>query len=113
MSKRRLWQTEFIEGDPIRVGERELVPVVKVRSIFRRQVTLGTEASSGGGGGLVWLQPVSVIERGLDGTEERIPITDETGMAIQWMLIGSLVLPALFVFIASLAFLWRRSRREQ
>lgn len=113
MSQKRLWQTEFIEGDPIKVGQREFVPVVKVRSLLRRQVTFGTEASNGGGGGLIWLQPVSVIERGPDGTEERIPINDETGMAIQWMLIGALVLPTLYLFIASLAFLWRRSRLKQ
>jgi hypothetical protein len=113
VSQRRLWQTEFIEGDPIKIGQREFVPIVKMRLILRRQVTFGTEASNGGGGGLVWLQPVSVIARGPDGTEERIPINDETGMAIQWMLIGALVLPTLYLFIASLAFLWRRSRRKQ
>lgn len=107
------WKAELIEGDPIQARERWLIPVVKVRSIVRRQVTFGTEASSGGGGGLVWLKPVAVIERQPDGSEEQIPIVDETGIAIRGMLIGALVLPVLYLFIASFAFFWRRSRAKQ
>ena len=107
------WKTELIEGDPIQVGGRELVPIVKVRSIVRRQVTFGTAASSGGGGGLVWLKPVAVIERRPDGSEERFSIVDETAVAIRGMLIGALLLPVLYLFVASLSFLWRRSRAKR
>jgi hypothetical protein len=103
-----LWKTELIEGDPIQVGQRQLIPVVKVRSIVRRRVTFGTQTASGGGGGLVWLQPLAVIERRSDGSEERFPIPDEAGMAIRGMLLGALALPILYLFIAGLAFLWRR-----
>jgi uncharacterized spore protein YtfJ len=107
------WKTELIEGDPVQIDGRQLIPVVKVRSMLRRQVTFGTAASSGGGGGLVWLQPVAVIERQSDGSEERFPITDEAGMAVRGMLIGAMVLPILYLFIASAAFLWRRSRSNR
>jgi len=85
-----------------------LIPIVKVRSIVRRRVTFGTQASNGGGGGLVWLQPVAVIERRSDGSEQRLPIPDEAGMAIRGMLLGALALPILYLLVASLAWLWRR-----
>jgi hypothetical protein len=113
VNTRRPWETTLREGDPIQVRGREIVPVVKVRSILRRQLTFGTEASSGGGGGLMWLQPESVIVRDVDGNEERIAIVDATGMAILWMLLGALFLPVVYLFVASLAFVWRRSRARQ
>jgi hypothetical protein len=107
------WQPERIEGDPIQVGQRQLIPVVKVRSLVRRKVTFGTQQSSGQGGGLVWLRPVEVIERRSDGTEEHAPIADETGARIERMLIGALALPILDLLIASVMFLWHRRRTER
>ena len=107
------WKTELIEGDPMQIDGRQFIPVMKARSILRRQVTFGTGASSGGGGGFVWLQPVAVIERQSDGSEESFPITDETGMAIRGMLTGAMVLPILYLFIASAAFFWRRRRSNR
>lgn len=101
---------KLIEGDPIQVGQRQLIPIVKARSIIRRQVTFGTGSSHGSGGGLVWLRPVAVIERRSDGSEERITIPDGTWMAIKGMLLGALALPVVYVLVASLAFWWRKSR---
>jgi hypothetical protein len=101
------WKTELIKGEPIQVGQRQLIPVVRMRSTVRRQVTFGTQESSGGGGGLVWLQPVAVIERRPDGSEGHIPIIDASGMAIKGMLIGALALPLLYLFVVSLVFIWR------
>lgn len=112
MSKGALWHTKLIKGDPINVGDRQFVPVVKVRSALRRQVTFGTNQSSGGGGGLVWLQPVAVIERRTDGSEEQIPIPDPTWTVMRGMLIGAMVLPILHLFFASLAFLWGRRQAK-
>lgn len=103
------WKTELVEGHPIQVGQRQLIPVVKVRSTTQRQVTFGTGASRSSGGGLVWLQPAAIIERRPDGSEERIPIPDETWMAIKGMLIGALALPILYLVIATWAF-WARRR---
>ncbi len=108
------YKTELIEGDPIQIGQRQLVPVVKMRSFIRRQVTFGTEASNGRGGGLVWLQPTAVIERRIDGSEERIRVLDQTGAAIQRMLIGALALPIFYLVIVILMLLWRhRSTKRQ
>jgi hypothetical protein len=93
------------------MGQREWVPVVKVRSILRRGVTFGTASSSGRGAGLVWLQPAAVIERLPDGGERRIAIPDQTGMLVTGMWIGALALPLLCLFIVGLVFLWRTGRR--
>ena len=106
------WQTERIEGDPIQVGRRQLIPVIKVRSLVRRKVTFGTQQSSGHGGGMLWLKPVEVIDRRSDGTEGHTPISDETGATIERMLAGALALPILYLLVASLMFLWRRRRTE-
>jgi hypothetical protein len=108
------WKTELIEGEPIQVGQRQLIPVIRMRSVVRRQVTFGTQESSGGGGGLVWLRPVAVIERQPDGSEKHIPILDASGTAIKGMLLGALALPLLYLFAVSLVFLWRyRSTKTQ
>lgn len=114
MSKGSLWNTEWVEGAPVEVGQRQLIPIVKVRSMVRRRVTFGTQASSGGAAGLMWLQPVAVIERRPDGSEERILLPDETGAAIKGMLMGALALPIVYLFIAGLACYWRhRSGKTQ
>ena len=110
MSNALPWDTTILEGDPYKIGQRELIPIAKMQSIFRRQVTFGTNNSSGYGGGLIWLKPVAVIERGPDGSEHRIAITDRTGMATKGMLIGAAVLPLVYAIVAGLAFIVRRQR---
>jgi len=104
------WRTDILEGDSYHIGQRELIPLVKVRSIIRRQVTFGTQSSSGYGGGLVWLKPVAVIERKPDGSEHRIAVIDETGTVIKGMLIGALTLPIIYAIVAGLASILRRGR---
>ena len=110
MNGRGPWQTKVIEGEPIQVDGRELVPVVKARSAVRRGVTFGTHNASAHGGGIVWLKPVAVIERRPDGSERRVAIPDLTGEAIRGMLIGVAVLPVLYLVVAVLASLWRKTR---
>lgn len=108
MKRQQPWATKLVNGQPIKVGQRELIPVVRMRSIMRREVTFGTKASRGRGGGLVWLQPVAVIVRQPDGSDEQyVTIPDETGTAIEGMLMAALALPALYLLVASLMFLWR------
>lgn len=110
MSEALPWRTDILEGDSYHIGDRELIPVVKMRSIIRRQVTFGTHNSSGYGGGLVWLQPSAMIERKPDGSEHYIAVVDETGVAIKGMLVGALVLPLTYAIVAGLACIWRRRR---
>lgn len=110
MKQGQPWRTDVVEGQPIKVGARELIPVVKVRSIVRRGVTFGTQASRGSGGGLIWLQPLAVIERHADGSERRIAIRDESGEALKAMLVGALALPVFYLVVVAFMFLWRKSR---
>jgi len=107
VGRRSIWNTRLIKGGPIPVGRRELIPVVKMRSMFRRQVTFGTQSSSGGGGGVVWLQPVAVVVREPDGREERIAVSDATWITVQRILMGALTLPILYLTIATAASVWR------
>jgi hypothetical protein len=107
VSKGPPWTTEVIEGTPITVGQRQLTPIVKARSIVRRRVTFGTEASRGQGAGLVWLAPVAVIEHRPDGSERHIPIPDATATAVRGMVIGGLALSTSYLLLAASRFIRR------
>jgi hypothetical protein len=110
MQRQQPWHTQLIEGEPIQVGQREYIPQVLARSIIQRRVTFGTQASFGRGGALVWLQPLAVIERRPDGSQQRIVIPDETNQALKMMLLGALALPVLYALVATFLCLWRRTR---
>jgi hypothetical protein len=93
-----LIQRRIIQGEAIRVGQKEIVPEVRVTSWLKRSATVGMDGVWGWGGGWVSIQPTAVIERGPEG-EKRIPIRDETAR----LLIG-LVAGAVFVmFLAGIA----------
>lgn len=93
-----LIQRRIVQGEPIRVGQKEIVPEARVTSWLKRSATVGMEGVWGWGGGWVNIQPTAVIERGPEG-ERRIPIRDETTR----LLIG-LAAGAVFVmFLAGIA----------
>jgi hypothetical protein len=108
VTQTRPWSTQVVEGEPIQVGFRQFIPVVKMRSAFRRRVTFGTNRAQGGGGGVVWMQPVAVIEQRTDGSQQRISIVDQRAAAVQGLLMGALALPLLYVVVLVLKSLWRR-----
>ncbi len=56
-------RTDIVRGNPIRVGEWNLVPVARVSTYTRRHVLVGSERLAGYGRGFVHMQPVAVIER--------------------------------------------------
>jgi hypothetical protein len=87
-----LIQRRVVQGEPIRVGQKEIVPEALVTSWLKRSATVGMEGVWGWGGGWVKIQPAAVIERGPEG-QRRIPIRDET----RRLLIG-LAAGAVFVF---------------
>jgi hypothetical protein len=107
MSNRPRLKSELVRGTPIQVMEAELIPLIRVRSLVRREVMFGTQTSNGTGVGLVWLKPVAVIQRLPDGVENRIPIYDAAGLAVQGMLIGALALSVLCLVATVLAQFWR------
>ena len=94
VARKSPWVTEVVEGRPIRVGERELVPLVRVTTRVRRHAHLGAGQSGGQGWGFVRLRPVAVLERSAAG-ERQFPIQDRT---VQWLggfLLAAFVVPLL------------------
>ena len=88
----------IIRGEPIRVGQRKVVPEAQVISWLQRRATVGLHHSSGWGAGRVSIRPRALVERGPTGAR-RIPIRDETTR----MLVG-LAAGAVFVwFLAEIA----------
>ena len=66
----------IIRGDPIRVGEKEIVPEAQVTWWMKRSAVVGNGVE-GQGACVVNIQPCALIEQGPEG-ERRIPILDKT-----------------------------------
>lgn len=91
-----------IEGRPIHVGERELVPVVRVETDVRRRTFVGASGLAGEGAGFVHMRPVAILERDEEG-ERRIPIHDRTAELLGGLLLTALVIPALMLLAERIA----------
>ena len=92
---------KVVEGRPIRVGERELVPLVRVESQVQRQAFVGNDRLAGQGRGYVRMHPVAILERSATG-ERRIPIQDRTAQAIGGLLLAAFVIPLLLALAVRL-----------
>lgn len=93
---------KVIEGDPIHVGERHLVPLVQVTGHSRRRAFVGSDHLGGQGCQFVHMRPVAILER--DGTDERrVLIRDETARVIGRLLLIALFVPLLAALIVRLA----------
>jgi hypothetical protein len=84
--------SERIVGEPLEIGARTIRPVVRV-SGWRGA---GGDASAGGAGGRLRVEPAEVIVLAGDGREYRVPTPDNTRL-ILWSLAGV----ALMVAVAS------------
>ena len=69
--------SRVIEGRPIEVQDRELVPLVRVTSWVKRRATLRGDEVGAQGYGFVHLRPVGVVER-RGATQHRHKIRDQT-----------------------------------
>ncbi|CAG0935719.1 hypothetical protein TFLX_04569 [Thermoflexales bacterium] len=83
---------ETIQGRPLRVGDREIVPEAEVWSVQTKQIGLKADGLSGGGVWWSWARPTALIERG-SGVERRVQITDVNLHLEIVLLIAALVLP--------------------
>ena len=93
-----LIQHRIVQGEPIRVGQKQVVPEAQVTWCLRHRATIGTHHSSGWGAGVVSIQPTALVECGPMGTR-RIPIRDET-----MRMLAGLAAGAVFVwFLAEVA----------
>ena len=83
---------ETFQGQPLRVGDREIVPEAEVWSVQTKQIGLNEGGTSGGGAWWSWSRPKALIERGPEG-ERRVPITDVNLQLEVGLLIAAIVLP--------------------
>jgi uncharacterized spore protein YtfJ len=94
--------SEVVEGEPIRVEGRELVPLVRMTTRAQRRALVGTERVSGGGWSAVRLRPIAVLERTEEG-ERRIPIRNRTAQALSGFLLAAFIIPLLLAVAVRLA----------
>jgi hypothetical protein len=85
---------ETLQGQPLQVGDREIVPEAEVWSIQARQIGLRENSASGGGVWWSWSRPTALIERVPDG-ERRLRIVDVNLQLEIVLLVAALVLPLL------------------
>jgi uncharacterized spore protein YtfJ len=100
---RRYLVVETLEGQPIHVGDKAIVPVARaiscrVGSVDRAR---GGPAAGGGGGGFVLVQPVAVLESTPAGMR-RIPIRDVILQVVGGMALAALALPLALGILARL-----------
>jgi hypothetical protein len=101
-AKRRI-----LRGEPIKVGDREIVPEVELTWVAQRRATFGLKGSEGDAWAMVRMEPVGLVERSSLRTR-RIPIHDQTWSLLWGLLAGALAVPLLTEWAARLA----RPRRE-
>jgi uncharacterized spore protein YtfJ len=93
--------SRIVAGEPIRVGERELVPVVRVTTYARRRAFVGSDRLAGQGAAFVSLRPVAIIERS-QGGERRIRIPDRTAQLIGGLSLAAFIIPLLLALAVRL-----------
>jgi hypothetical protein len=94
--------TEIVEGDPIHVEGRELVPLIRMTSRVRRTAVLSNECVDARGGGFVQLRPVALLDRSDDGGQ-RLAIRDQTAWCIRWLLLTAIVVPCIAITLMYLS----------
>ncbi len=86
-------QTELVEGDPLPIEGRELVPLVRVTRRVQRRASIYSDGVNAQVLGLVHLRPIAILDREEDGrVHERHQIRNGTARAI-----GRLALAALLI----------------
>lgn len=94
--------SEVIEGRPIRIRDRELVPLVRVTSWVKRGAALRGQDVGAHGYGFVHLKPVGVVER--DGASRRqLAIHDRTCRALWVLAVTVFLVPWVAVLLVYLA----------
>jgi hypothetical protein len=83
---------ETIQGQPLRAGDREIVPEAEVWSFQTKQIGLKDNTASGGGVWWSWSRPTALIERGPEGTR-RVRVIDVNLQFESALLIAAIVLP--------------------
>jgi hypothetical protein len=102
----------LVEGTPLTVGKKKLRPVVRMISWNRRRAAVRQKSLDGFGMSVVWLQPVAVIEE-TDKGHRRIPVRDETMLAMLSLLVVMLVVPLALNLLVQLICLKNDSKKGE
>lgn len=99
------WVTKLVEGAPLQVAGRELVPLVRVTSWVRRRASLYSHGVGGQGYGFVHMRPIAILDKGENGEfgQEHHSIRNETARAIGWLALAAVVIPWLAMLLVYLA----------
>ncbi len=95
-------QRKTLRGEPLVVGDREIIPEARVWSLEFKQATVGGNHVSGAGMHWFWARPTAVIDR-LNGKERSIPIADWNLRLEITLLIAAIILPLLLTLATALA----------
>ena len=88
------FKRETIQGQPLQVGDREIVPEAEVWSFQTKQIGLKDNNASGGGAWWSWSRPIGLIERGPEGPR-RVRINDVNLQLEIALIVAAIVLPLL------------------
>ena len=93
--------TQLIEGDPLQVHGRELVPLVRMTTSVRRRASLHGDSVTGQGHGFVYMKPVAILDRGEEERRHRIP--SQTAHTMAWLAVVAALVPWLAMLLVYLA----------
>ena len=93
---------EVVRGEPIKVGDREIVPEAVIWSWRRSEATLSQKNQAMLWGGLFrWARPTALFDRAADRTY-RIPVSDVNHRLEVLLLIAAALLPIVLNVAVSL-----------
>src|SRR5512144_3013926 len=88
------FKREIVRGQPLQVGDREIVPEAEVWSWQAKQLGLSGPGASGGGAGWSWSRPTALIVRST-GRERRVRVDDLNLQFEIALIVAGIVLPIL------------------
>jgi hypothetical protein len=86
------FKREVVQGQPLRAGDREIVPEAEVWSFQTKQIGLKGNSATGGGVWWSWSRPTALIERGPEGAR-RVRVNDVNLQFEIALLVAAIVLP--------------------
>jgi hypothetical protein len=105
------FKREVVQGQPLRAGDREIVPEAEVWSLQARQIGLKGNNASGGGVGWSWTRPTALIERGPEGAR-RVRVNDVNLQFESALLVAAIMLPLVLTIFTRWANRSTGERRE-
>ena len=86
----------IVQGPPLQVGDREIVPEAEIWSWEIKQLGLSGPGASGGGAWWSWARPTALLERSAGG-ERRVQINDLNLQFEIALAVAAIVLPILLI----------------